>query len=95
MPTTENTEDTETPVKDGSSASLTVILLTFNEEKNLSCCLKSVAGQDVDIFVVDSGSSDRTREIAAEYGAKVVEHPFQTHARQWRWAFENLPIRTE
>jgi glycosyltransferase involved in cell wall biosynthesis len=54
-----------------------------------------VCGWAAEVFVVDAGSTDRTREIAAEFGATVVEHPFETHASQWRWAVENLPIRAE
>jgi len=69
-------------------------VLTFNEERNLRACLSSVAGLTPDIFVVDSGSTDRTVAIAAEFGAQVVTHAFESHARQWQWALSSLPIRT-
>jgi glycosyltransferase involved in cell wall biosynthesis len=46
-----------------------------------------------ELFVVDSGSTDATRAIAERYGATVVEHPFETHARQWLWALGHLPIQ--
>ncbi len=74
---------------------LTVIVLTRDEERNLAACLESVAGWVAAIFVVDSGSVDGTVEIARRYGASVVPHPFATHAAQWQWAFESLPIATE
>jgi len=45
--------------------------------------------------VVDSGSTDRTLEIAGQFNAKVVRHSFETHARQWRWALANAGISTE
>jgi glycosyltransferase involved in cell wall biosynthesis len=61
---------------------LSVIILTYNEEVNLPACLESLKGLDCEIFVVDSGSTDRTVEIARSYGAHVVEHPFETQARQ-------------
>jgi glycosyltransferase involved in cell wall biosynthesis len=48
-----------------------------------------------DVFVVDSGSDDRTVAIGEAYGAKVVTHPFESHARQWSWALENLALTTE
>jgi glycosyltransferase involved in cell wall biosynthesis len=67
------------------------IILTFNEERNLPRCLKQLAGVCPEIFVVDSGSTDGTLEIASRY-AKVVHHPFETHAKQWRWALANLPL---
>ncbi len=43
---------------------LTVVVLTLNEELNLPSCLESVAPLDCDVFVVDSGSTDRATEIA-------------------------------
>ncbi len=78
-----------------TSCPLSVVILTLNEETNLPVCLASVGDWVQQVFVVDAGSSDRTREIAEESGAVVVEHPFETHAAQWRWALENLPIRTD
>lgn len=49
----------------------------------------------LEIFVVDSGSTDETREIAQAFGAAVFEHPFNTHSRQWLWALANLPLTGE
>lgn len=72
---------------------LSVIVLTRDEELNLPNCLGSVAELVDEIFVVDSGSTDRTLEIAQEYGATVVTHEFHGHTAQWRWALENLPLR--
>ena len=73
--------------------SFSAVVLTCNEEQNLQGCLSSLAGLSAAIFVVDSGSTDRTLEIAARY-ATVTHHPFETHARQWTWALANLPIST-
>jgi glycosyltransferase involved in cell wall biosynthesis len=74
---------------------ITVVVLTYNEEPNLGDCLSSVYRWADHIFVVDSGSSDGTREIAAHFGAELVQHPFETHTRQWDWALETLPIQSE
>jgi glycosyltransferase involved in cell wall biosynthesis len=71
---------------------ISVIVLTFNEERNLAACLGSVAGWAAQIFVVDSGSTDGTVNIANECGATVVAHAFESHARQWQWALATLPI---
>ena len=76
-------------------APLSVVILTYNEEVNLPACLESIKGLDCEIFVVDSGSSDRTVEIATAAGAQVVAHPFDNYALQRNWAQENLPIQTE
>jgi glycosyltransferase involved in cell wall biosynthesis len=74
---------------------VSVVILTYNEEANLPACIESLRGLEHDLFVVDSGSSDRTREIARAAGAHVVEHPFENYAAQRNWAQQNLPLRTE
>src|SRR5947209_17994101 len=75
----------------GKVIPLTFVVLTCNEERNLAACLKSVAGWVQEMFVVDSGSTDRTVEIARQFGATVMAHPFETHAKQWSWALRQLP----
>ena len=48
-------------------------MIVKNEEANIPNCLASVAGLFDEIVVVDTGSTDRTREIAREFGARVFE----------------------
>jgi glycosyltransferase involved in cell wall biosynthesis len=79
---------------ENASGRLSVILLTYNEEANLPACLESLTGLNCEIFVVDSGSIDSTREIATQFGATVVKHSFEGHTKQWNWALQNLPILT-
>ena len=74
---------------------LSIIVLTFNEEANLPACLESVRSLDADLFVVDSGSTDRTCEIARAAGATVASHPFEHYAAQRNWAQQNLPLSTD
>lgn len=76
----------------GERLSISVVVLTMNEERNLGACLASVAGWAREVFVVDSGSTDRTVAIAREHGATVVPHAFSSHAAQWRWALDALPV---
>jgi glycosyltransferase involved in cell wall biosynthesis len=71
---------------------ISVIILTLNEEQNLPACLESLRGLDFEVVVVDSGSSDRTKDIARSFGAQVVEHPFETQARQINWALDNIRL---
>lgn len=60
-------------IKDhGKKQELSVVLATFNEEKNLPECLDSVRGLADEIVVVDGSSTDRTCEIAKKYGARVI-----------------------
>jgi len=60
---------------------LSVVLATYNEEKNIGKCLKSVKGLAGEIVVVDGGSVDKTCEIARRYGArvKVTSNPAMFH----------------
>ncbi|MBI5123496.1 glycosyltransferase family 2 protein [Candidatus Roizmanbacteria bacterium] len=51
---------------------LSVVLATFNEEKNIARCLEAVKNLAEEIIVVDGGSVDKTVEIAKKYGAKVT-----------------------
>jgi glycosyltransferase involved in cell wall biosynthesis len=73
---------------------LSVIVLTLDEEKNLPACLDSLEGLAADLYVVDSGSTDATREIARARGCRTFCHPFETYAAQRNWAFDHLPLRT-
>jgi glycosyltransferase involved in cell wall biosynthesis len=82
-------------VSTGRVAPLTVVVLTFNEERNLTRCLESVAGWVSQVVVVDSGSTDATTAIAQTFGAVVVTHRFESHARQWEWALSVPPITSE
>ena len=72
---------------------ISVIILTYNEEPNLPFCLESVKLLDCEVFVLDSGSTDRTKEIATTAGAQVVVHKFETQAQQLNWGLENLPFQ--
>lgn len=74
----------------GPRARLAVVVLTHNEERNLGACLSSVTGWTDRVIVVDSGSTDGTIAIAREAGARVLEHAFESHARQWHWALAEL-----
>ena len=48
-------------------------MIVREEKKNLSNCLESVRGLFDEIVIVDTGSVDRTKEIAREFGAKVFD----------------------
>lgn len=59
---------------------LALCMIVKNEEDVLARCLESVRGVFDEIVVADTGSTDKTPEIARTFGAKVVEYP-------WRWDF--------
>ncbi len=74
---------------------VSVLIPAKNEEQNLPACLESVARAD-EVFVVDSQSSDRTVEIAQQYGAEVVQFHFNGHwPKKKNWSIQNLPFRNE
>ncbi len=63
---------------------LTAIVPTYNEEKNIEECLKSISFAD-EIIVVDSFSTDKTIEIAKKYADRVVQHEYRYSAAQKNW----------
>ena len=74
---------------------LATVVLTYNEQDNLPACLDSLCGLDCQLFVVDSGSTDRTLAIAQAYGATVVQHHFDNYAAQRNWALAQVPDQLE
>jgi glycosyltransferase involved in cell wall biosynthesis len=70
---------------------LTVIMLARDEERHLARAIASLEGLARRVIVVDSGSSDRTVEIARRSGADVLSHPFINYAKQFNWALAQLP----
>jgi glycosyltransferase involved in cell wall biosynthesis len=62
-------------------ASISVLILTLNEEINLVECIESCSWSD-DIVVFDSFSTDRTCEIAAGKAVRLVQRPFDNYAAQ-------------
>ena len=73
---------------------LSFIILTYNEEIHLPRLLSSIDGLGADIFVLDSGSSDKTLDIARSFNAKVKSHPFENHPKQWDYALKTFSIKT-
>jgi glycosyltransferase involved in cell wall biosynthesis len=65
---------------------LTVCVVAQNEERNLPRLLNSVRGIADEIVLVDGGSTDRTQQVAREFGAAVFERPFTNHADQKNYA---------
>ncbi len=76
-------------------ADVTAIVLTLNEEANIEACLRSVNGFCKRVVVIDSGSTDRTLEIAKQYGADIFSHAFTYYAAQYNWGVDNANIDTK
>lgn len=73
---------------------VSVLVLTMNEEVNIRRCLGGIKWAD-EIFVLDSGSTDRTLDIAREYTDKIFTRKFDNWSSQLNWALDNLPYRNE
>jgi glycosyltransferase involved in cell wall biosynthesis len=78
---------------------ISACIIAKNEERNLPRLLKSLKGKFDEIVLVDTGSTDRTKEIAKAYGCKVVEHEWNGFADarnravkeasgDWLWHFD-------
>lgn len=75
---------------------ISTIILTYNEEKHIARCIRNAQQFSTHVYLVDSHSSDRTREIAESMGAIVYTNTWENnYARQFNWGLENLPITTQ
>jgi glycosyltransferase involved in cell wall biosynthesis len=71
------------------TATLSVVILTLNEESNIVDCIASVKGAD-QVLVLDAGSTDRTQELARGAGAVVVVRPMTDFAEQRNFANQQV-----
>ena len=65
---------------------LSVVIITFNEEKNIGRCLDSIIEIAEDIVVVDSFSTDKTADICKQKGVRFIENKFEGHIEQKNYA---------
>ena len=77
-----------------AKAPVSVLIPTKNEERNLPACLASLAWAD-EIIVYDSGSTDGTLDVAAQYDVKLVERDFDNFAAHKNWALDNIVFRND
>lgn len=68
------------------------LILAHNESRHLPRCIASLHGAVDAIVVVDSGSTDGTRELAAELGALVLQRPWRNYADQFNWGLTQIPV---
>lgn len=75
--------------------SLTVVILTYNEQRHIARAINSVREVADRILVVDSGSTDDTVRLAEDLGAEVRHNSWKNYATQFNWALDALPSNTE
>lgn len=66
------------------------IILTYNEEENISRAIKSAKKISNIIYVVDSFSEDKTIYIAKKLNAKILKKKFKNHSEQFNWALSKI-----
>ena len=85
----------QTMITKEQALDLTVVILTFNEERHIQRCLESLSGLASRVVVVDSQSTDQTREIVSKMGIEVLINPFINQAIQFNWALDHSDITTD
>lgn len=75
-------------------ADITVIILTFNEAQHIRRAVESVQPFAERVFVIDSGSTDETVQIAQSLGCEVLHNEWVNYAAQVNWALDNCNIQT-
>src|SRR5947209_152405 len=81
--------------KSSSLVSISVLIMTFNEEVNIRACLDTVSQWADEIFVVDSFSTDSTEQIAREFPIQFIQHAYESAPAQWDWALKTLTFKNE
>jgi glycosyltransferase involved in cell wall biosynthesis len=76
------------PRRSLSLIKLSVVIITLNEEKNIARCIESVRSVADEVVVVDSLSTDKTKEISEALGARVIEQKFLGYVEQKNFALK-------
>lgn len=75
---------------------ITTVILTYNEEKHIERCIRNAQRFSNEIFLVDSFSTDKTKEIAESLGAIVYQNKWENnHSKQFNWGLTNLPMTNQ
>ena len=74
---------------------LSLIVLTGDEEQNVEHTLRSAHELASEIIIVDSFSTDPTLEICRRYTDRIIQHLFENQAKQFNWALDSVPIASD
>lgn len=76
-------------------STLAVVILTHNEAMHIGRALDAIKSIANEVFLIDSGSTDGTVEIAEAKGAKVLRNRWVNYAAQFQWGLDNAPITAD
>ncbi|TBW30124.1 glycosyltransferase family 2 protein [Gramella sp. KN1008] len=79
----------------GEKIDVSVIILTYNEEKNIETAIKSVVKWADEVIILDSGSQDGTIDLCNKYDVKIRYREFDNYANQRRYAIKEIQHRNE
>lgn len=68
---------------------LSAVIITYNEEKNISRCIESVRDVADEVIIVDSFSTDKTKEICLRYDVQFFERAWHGYGEQKNWGNEH------
>ena len=91
----QNLLNTEILNLNNQKTSLAAIICTFNEEIHLLRCISSLKKITSEIYVIDSYSTDRTKEIAISEGVIYIEKEWTTFSIKFNWAINNCNIKAK
>lgn len=69
-----------------TAVKISATIITYNEERNIERCIRSIKAVADEIVVVDSYSTDKTKEICQKLGVRIVEHDFAGYVEQKNYA---------
>lgn len=72
----------------GREVKISGVVITFNEEKNIERCIKSIIEICDEVIIVDSFSNDRTKAICSSYDLRFIENSFEGHIEQKNFALD-------
>lgn len=74
---------------------LAILILTYNEEIHLNRCLNCVQLISKNIYILDSFSTDNTKEIALKFNCHFLQRKFKYQAEQLNWFLNNIKINED
>lgn len=73
-----------------TNCKIAALILTYNEEKHLERCINSLSNLCHEIIIIDSFSSDQTKQISKKYNCKFLQNPWVNYSSQFNWGLKQI-----